>query len=162
MGVLLTIFGPDGGHLTWWQESLRAPLIFAAGLVLIRVSGLRTFSRYSALDTVVTVLIGSNLSRTLTGNAPLLGTLAASLALVALHRLLAQAALRSPAMARLLKGASRPLVEHGAVVARTMRAEAISQGDLEEAVRLRGLSDLAKVRRAVLERNGQISICTED
>lgn len=162
MSLLFLMFGPDGGHLAWWQETLRVPLIFAAGLALIRVSGLRTFSRYSALDTVVTILIGSNLSRALTGNAPVLGTLVASLALVTLHRLLAQGALHSPAMARLLKGASKPLVEHGVSVARAMRAEAISEGDLQEAMRLRGLSELSASHHAILERNGQISIFTRE
>jgi uncharacterized membrane protein YcaP (DUF421 family) len=39
-----------------------------------------------------------------------------------------------------------------------MQAEAITRHDLEEAMRLRGLTDLSEVKSAMLERNGAISL----
>jgi len=53
-------------------------VIFAFGLALVRLAGRRVFVRWAALDIVVAVVVGSNLSRALTGTAPLGGTLAAS------------------------------------------------------------------------------------
>ncbi len=54
-----------------WQECARAILIFLYGLVLLRLSGRRTFAQWSALDVVLSIIIGSSLSRALTGSAPL-------------------------------------------------------------------------------------------
>ena len=155
---LSCIIGPDSTHLLWWQETIRAVIVFGVGVGVLRASGLRTFSRFSPLDTVVAIIIGSNLSRALTGNAAFVATLVASLVFVLLHRLLAQAVLHVPALARLLKGEPKALIENGALRPDVMRAEAVTRHDLEEAMRLRGFGDLSEVRSAVLERNGNISL----
>ena len=89
MGILEFVFGSTG-HISWWQECVRAIAIFAYGLILVRLAGRRIFGRWAALDIVVAIIIGSNLSRALTGNAPFGGTLAACALLVALHWVLAQ------------------------------------------------------------------------
>jgi uncharacterized membrane protein YcaP (DUF421 family) len=155
---LSAILGPDSTHLLWWQETIRAVIVFAVGLGFLRASGLRTFSRFSPLDTVVAIIIGSNLSRALTGNAPFVSTLIASLVFVLLHRLLAQAVLHIPGLSKLLKGRPKVLIENGVLQRDAMRAEAITSHDLEEAMRLRGFGDLSEVTSAVLERNGSISL----
>jgi uncharacterized membrane protein YcaP (DUF421 family) len=158
MAFLDALIGPDKTQLLWWQETLQGLIIFAAGLLLIRASGLRTFSRFSPLDTVVTVLIGSNLSRAMTGSAPFVSTLLASLAIVVAHRALASAAFVSPGLNRLLNGSSRSLIVNGAPQPDALRSEAITPADLEEALRLRGKPATTAVRTATLERNGQISL----
>lgn len=73
------------GQVTWVQECARAALIFAYGLLLVRVAGRRAFARWSALDIVVAIIVGSNLSRSLTGSAPLFPTIAATALLMLLH-----------------------------------------------------------------------------
>src|SRR3954454_16935665 len=89
------IFG-SGSDLAWYQECARAAVIFVYGLALVRIAGRRIFGKWSALDIVVSIIIGSNLSRTLTGNAQLWGTLAATTLLVALHWVLARLVVSSP------------------------------------------------------------------
>ena len=74
MLVLDDVFGSTVG-ITWWQECARAALIFCYGLLLVRLAGRRIFATWSALDIVVAIVTGSTLSRALTGNAPLFGTL---------------------------------------------------------------------------------------
>ncbi len=46
-------------------------LIFAYGLVLVQLSGRRTFGKWSALDVIVSIMLDSSQSRALTGSAPL-------------------------------------------------------------------------------------------
>ncbi|MGH8291183.1 MAG: hypothetical protein ACREV7_19635 [Steroidobacteraceae bacterium] len=41
----------------------------------MRLAGRRTFARWSALDMIVSIIMGSSLSRALTGAAPLGGTI---------------------------------------------------------------------------------------
>lgn len=53
---------------TWSQDCARAVLVFICGLVLVRIAGRRVFGQWSALEIVVSIIIGSNLSRALTGS----------------------------------------------------------------------------------------------
>src|SRR5205085_2364850 len=98
--TLQDIFGPTG-HTDTAQECARAVVVFFYGLVLVRLAGRRAFAQWTAPDIVVAIVTGSSLSRALTGNADLFGTLAATTVLTALHGVLAQAAARWPAVSRL-------------------------------------------------------------
>ena len=79
-----TVFGVEH-NVSLAQECARAVLIFFYGLALLRLTGRRTFAHWSALDVLLSIIIGSNLSRALTGSVPLAGTLLASALLVGLH-----------------------------------------------------------------------------
>src|SRR5436305_1942424 len=65
-------------------------------------------------QTIVTaVIIGSNLSRALTGGALLLGTLSATTLLLGLHRILARGAERFRGVSRIIEGVPLRLAEAG-------------------------------------------------
>jgi uncharacterized membrane protein YcaP (DUF421 family) len=152
------LIGDDDAPITWWQMSLRAVVIFIFGILLVRLAGKRAFGKASAFDIVFAIVIGSNLSRTLTANAPFFPTLAASLALVLMHRALALAAYHTTWLGSLIKGDPRCLVKGGEPQAEELRASQITDHDLEEALRLNcGQADLAGIDAAYLERNGDIS-----
>jgi uncharacterized membrane protein YcaP (DUF421 family) len=152
-----TLFGA-GEHLLWWQECARAVLIFAYGLILVRVAGRRLFGKWSALDIIVSIIIGSNLSRALTGNAPLWGTLAATTLLVGLHWVLAQAAARSPRLSRVLEGHGIKLAIEGTADRAAFLREAVSEKDLHEALRQSGVEDVSQTRLVTLEPSGSITV----
>lgn len=134
MNVADTMFGTQGS-ISVGQECTRAILIFTYGLVLVRVAGRRVFGKWSALDIVVSIVIGSNLSRTLTGNAPLLGTLAATTALMAAHWTIALGVARAPWLSRLVEGRVVDLATGGRLAERTRRVHGVSDADLDEALR---------------------------
>jgi uncharacterized membrane protein YcaP (DUF421 family) len=97
------VFGAMG-DVSWFQECARSVLIFAYGLALVRMAGRRIFGKWSRSTIIVAFVIGSNLSRALTGGAPLWGTLAATTLLVALHRVLAHLVSRSAPLSRVIEG----------------------------------------------------------
>ena len=107
---------------------------------------------------ILSVIIGSNLSRAVTGNSPLVPTLCACLVLVLLHRLLAYAAASSPLPGRWLKGTASRLVTDGEVDHQALRRHGIGDGDLEQAFRCAGARDAGEVEAAWLERDGSISV----
>ena len=158
MDAAHAILGRSSNTINWWQMSVRAVIVLFVGLALIRFSGKRTFSRESPLDLVVALVIGSNLSRTLTGNAPLIPVVVASTLLVVLYRFLAHAAWNRHWMGYVLKGQPRCLIRDGKIDRLAMQQESISAGDLEEALRDKGVDDASEVRLATLERGGQISV----
>ncbi len=159
--ALEDIFGTKE-HLSLSQECARAALVFFYGLLLMRLSGRRAFAKWSALDVIVSVIAGSNLSRTLTGGAPLWGTLAATALLVTLHWIMARIASRFPAMARLIEGPPIPLGADGRVDRSTLLRYGLSEEDLGAALRQKGLEEPSQARLFVLEPNGKISILKND
>ena len=156
--TLHALIGREGGDITWWQMSIRAVAIFLYGLALIRFAHKRVFGKWSPIDIVLSVVIGSNLSRTLTGNAPFVETLAATTLLVVLHSLLTDAAARIPRLGPLLKGSPAKLIEDGRPDEKQLRKHAIGEHDLQEALRACGLRDVGEVQAAYLERNGDINV----
>ena len=156
--MLLTVFG-EGPDLDSWQMAARAVVIFAIALALIRISGRRSFGQRSPFDACTTVLLGAILSRAVVGASPFLAVVAASAALAVMHRLVALANVHWPAFERLVNGSERELVREGKIDPHEMRAALISLEDLKEAVRKKlGEESLARVQRAVLERDGGITI----
>lgn len=157
------IFGVQD-HVSLLQECARAVLIFLYGLALVRISGYRTFAHWSALDIIVSIMVGSALGRALTGSAPLLGTMAAVAVLVALHLIFAHGVARSKMLAGIVEGEPIPLIKAGMLDEKQRRLHAISKIDIEEAMRdkqLEGLDDLAKVKSMRLEPSGKLSVIKE-
>lgn len=152
------LIGQDTPHIAWWQMSLRAVIIFLYAILLYRVAPRRSFSNLSAQDIVLTVVLGSSLSRSLTGNAPLLPTLAATGLLVVLYVSVTALAPRSKVVSRLLKGRPITLVRDGEVDDEAFRKAHFGENDIAELLRLNGLRDLSEVEEARLERNGQVSV----
>ena len=155
--MIASIFG-TGPHLQWWQECDRTILVFAFGLALVRASGHRTFSKWSALDTVVSIVAGSSLSRAITGNAPLFGTIAATALLVILHGVLARACAGSRRISSLFEGAPVPLGRDGSVDDGARRHHSVSHSDLEEAMRGVDVGEVAQARLITLEPSGKITV----
>ena len=156
-GIYL-IIGPDRGEITWWQMTVRGVVTFVYGLALIRIAGLRAFGLQSSLDIVLSILIGSNLSRALTQGSPYFPTLAATAGIVLLYWGAIHVAQRSDLVGLVLKGRSTVLARNGQPDGRAMRRKAVSHLDLEEAIRRAHLPNLEAVAMATLERGGQISV----
>lgn len=157
--TLIDVFG-ETRHVEWWQELPRAAVVFVFGLILLRLSGRRTFARWSALDIIVSIIMGSCLGRALTGSAPLGGTLLAMALLALLHWLLARAASRSVSLARLIEGGPAILGRSGQLFGLEMRRHNISDADMQEALRKDGVESAAKTRQITLEPSGTITILT--
>lgn len=158
MDFLTQCFG-EGSDLTVRQMCARTVIVFIFTLVMIRVAGRRSFGQRSAFDSCVVVLLGAVLSRAIVGASPFLATLAASFVLVLLHRLLAIASLQWAGIERLVNGSERVLVDQSKQNDEQMRLGLISASDLTEAVRKAlHTEDMQKVEKAVLERNGEITV----
>lgn len=156
------LIGQDTPHIAWWQMMNRAVIVFVYALTLYRVAPRRSFAGLSAQDVVLTVVLGSSLSRALTGNAPLVPTLAATAALVVLHSMLSSMARRSEVISRLVKGRPIQLIQEGEVDWKAARRSDLGERDLSEQLRLKGVKRPVEVEEAYLERNGAISVIVSD
>lgn len=159
--IVRDIIGPDSTAITWWQMSIRGIIGFLFTLVLIRAGDKRIFGKSTALDIVMGIILGSNISRAITANAPFFQTLITSAVLVFLHWALAKLSFYSK-IGDMVKGHHQQLVKNGQMLRSIMEKHQITEHDLNEALRTNGSTqELAKVEAAYLERSGNISVITK-
>jgi len=158
MEMLRALIGPDNGDASAAQLCARAVILLLVGIAYIRIAGRRTFSHATPLDIVVAIVVGSNLSRAMTGKAPFWPALAATLLLVVLHRVLVMATLRWTWLAKLMKAQPVVLVSDGAEDREAMRRHGIGEMDLLEGLRLEQVEKPDDVHLATLENSGRISV----
>lgn len=154
--------GLEAKDLDAGQMALRAVVIYVVTLAFIRMAKKRFLGRASAFDVVVGIIVGSIASRAITGNAPMVPSMAATAAIIAMHWLFSGMAVRSHAFGALIKGGSRVIVENGEVDQQALRKAHMTERDLEEALREKGLRDVGQVASAHLERDGSVSIIKKD
>jgi uncharacterized membrane protein YcaP (DUF421 family) len=156
---MIDALGLDEAELSSRHMMVRAVLVFAFAVALVRIGKKRFISENTAFDMILGVMLGSILSRAITGQSPFVATLGAALVLVGFHWLFAQIAVRWDLFGTLIKGSTRVLVRDGNVDWQAMRRSNLSRNDLLEALRLKAsLSDWTQVKEARLERNGEISV----
>jgi uncharacterized membrane protein YcaP (DUF421 family) len=153
--------GRDGrnSELNASQMLLRAMIVFVVAVAAVRVGSKRFMARNSAFDLILAIMLGSVLSRAITGQSPFFPTLAAGIALVALHKLFAWFGCRFDGFGYLIKGRAYLLVKNGKVDSEALRKHNIGIRDLEEALRMNGSCQrVEEVEAAYLERGGEISV----
>jgi uncharacterized membrane protein YcaP (DUF421 family) len=158
--LLSRLFGGDvpAAPLGLSQVCARAVLVYLMGILVIRLGKSRIVSRTTSLDVIVGFILGSLLSRGITGSAALSATFAASAAIVACHWFLTWGLIDSDFLGHAVKGYSFPVVENGKILTDALRSSHLSEHDLFEGLRLHGVEDLSRVVRAYKERNGEISV----
>ena len=158
METFYRLIGEGADPIAWWQMAIRTVIVFLWAIALYRAVPRRAFGSNATIDIVLVVIMGSTLSRALTGNAPLLPVIGATAVMAVLYSLLILAASRSDIFGRVVKGRSVPLIRDGKLNETTMHRAQIGEGDVRESLRLQGVADLEDVAAAYLERNGQISV----
>ena len=141
------------------QISVRTMVVFLIAIVLLRLSGRRTFASNSALEMVVKFMLGAILSRAIVAEAPFFTVLVAATTLVLVHRALAYIAYFFPTVGRLVKGEASILAEGANVHQNELRRASISAEALQSGLRVgANLDDLAQAKTVRLEHDGTISV----
>lgn len=153
------IFGSGDFELRWWQMSARAALVFILCLLLLRISGRRSFGLRSAFDNCTAILLGAILGRAVTGASPFFPTLGASLVLVLLHRGLAWLCIRNKFISDLANGKPIVLFREGKIVDDNLDRSLVSREDILEGLRLqKKTNSFENVESMYLETSGEISV----
>ncbi len=151
--------GLGADPLNGWQMALRALVVFFFTLVLIRMGDKRLLGKSTAFDFILTIILGSVVSRGITGGTPFIPTLIAGLVLVLLHWLLGFVAFRSDRFGDWIKGTGRTLVKEGEIQWDNMAVSHFTEQDLLSAVRLHAsVTTLDQVQEVCLERGGDTSV----
>lgn len=156
---LHTWFGAiDGSRITSAQMATRAVVVYIALIVIVRLGNKRFLGRVSNFDILLGVILGAVAGRAISGGAPVVPSIVAIAALVALHWLFSLGAVKSHGLGNLIKGHAVTIVRDGKVDERAMRACHLSAHDLAEELRQHNVPALEAVLEARLERSGEISV----
>jgi uncharacterized membrane protein YcaP (DUF421 family) len=157
MKILIEIFG-EGKYLTLMQMSARGIVVFFIALILIRISGRRSFGMHTPLDNIISIILGAVLSRAVVGASDFLPVIGVCTVIVLLHRIVAWAVAHHKNMSRLVQGEKILLFENGNFLGANMGKALVCEEDVMQGVRKSALTDnLDKIKKIYIERNGEIS-----
>lgn len=146
---------------TWWELPVRATLVYIVLLVLMRVSGHRTVGQFTPFDLLVVMLLSEAVSNGLSGEEKsLTGGLVSAATLIGLNLVVAFITARSHRAQVLVEGRAVLIGRDGKVFEDVLKRHHMPLCDVERALR-EADCDLADMKFAFLEADGQISILQE-
>jgi uncharacterized membrane protein YcaP (DUF421 family) len=146
------------------QESVfdlivRGVVVYLALFVLLRFIGKRHVGQLSPFDLVILLIISETVDGSLIGDDhSLTGGLVSAATLVAIVQIVGYITWRSRRAEKFVDGVPRILAKHGEVDDMMLSREQVTRAELMEALRREGHASLVKVRAAVLETDGTITI----
>lgn len=157
MNILRFLFG-EGEHLDALQMCCRGAVFFLIALVLIRLSGRRSFGLKTPLDNIITILLGAVMGRAVVGASPFIPVVACCLTVVLLHRLFGWVVARSKRFSHWTEGKKFLLFKDGQFDEAEMKRALVCKEDVMQGVRRSALTeDMAAIDKVYMERNGEIS-----
>ena len=158
--------GLEDAFLGDWHAAayaaLKALALFVTAATVFRFTQRRTLAGFTPFDWVVAVAVGAIVGRAATASdTSWLTGAAAILALIAAHALIAQ--LRFVArLRRLVDPPVRVLVRDGQINHRNLRRSGLTRTDLDAVLREHGHLSPDRIRLAVFEEKGSVSILPSD
>lgn len=141
------------------QLILRTIVIYVVALAIIRVGKRRFMGSYTTFDILLGFIVGSILSRAITGTVRFLDMVLVVGVLVILHWLIATLSYYSDSFGNLIKDKPRELIVDGEIVEDALQKSKIGKNDLMQALREEAnLESSEEVKTAYLERDGNITV----
>ena len=145
--------------LPWWEFVLRGAGCYIGLLILLRLTGKRSFGEMSPFDIVVLILVGGALRSAMVGkDDSFFGPFLAVAGVLALDKLLGIAATLSPTFNRLLEGRDALLAKHGQMIPGALRRHGIPDAVFERELRAHDVPSVNQIAEARLEVNGRITV----
>lgn len=143
----------------WWEFVLRGAGCYIGLLVLLRLTGKRSFGEMSPFDIVVLILVGGALRSAMVGrDDSFLGPFFAVAGVLVLDKVLGVLATRSAAFNRLLEGRPALLAKHGEAIPGALRQHGIPEAVFERELREHEVRSPDEIDEARLEVNGRITV----
>lgn len=141
------------------EIALRTVILFSYAVLLFRLGGARTLSQLSLAEVVLIIGLGAAVGDPmLYANVPILHGMVVITLVVGLQRLLTRLSARSVAIQHLLEARAIRLVRDGVIEEEGLRAACLSHEELFGELRQKGAENLADVKRAYMEADGNFSV----
>jgi uncharacterized membrane protein YcaP (DUF421 family) len=145
------------------EQSVKALIIVVILFVGFRLTGKRELSQLNVYDLVMLMALSNAVQNAMTGglgNLPI--GLAVSSTIVVAAWAITRFVTRRPQVHRALFGTPTILAINGQPIRGRIKRAELSQAELTQACRERGVSDLSECKMVVLETDGSLSIIAND
>jgi uncharacterized membrane protein YcaP (DUF421 family) len=138
---------------------VRAAIVYIFLFLLFRFGGKKHVGEMAPFDFVVLLIFSESVNGALLGDEKsVTGGLISAATLIAIVHAVNYVSWYSKKAERLFEGVPKVLVRHGRMNREVMAEEKVTPSELIEALRREGHSSLEKVRFAVLENDGTITV----
>lgn len=150
-----------------WENIRRTFIIgfftYVGTVVVFRLTGKRTLSKFNSFDFIITVAFGSTVATALLNkNVTLLQALSAICVLVFLQFVLTWSSVRWPFLANWIKSDPTLLYYDGQFREKAMKRERFLREEVMAAVRGSGYGHLGEVQAVILETDGSLTVIARD
>jgi uncharacterized membrane protein YcaP (DUF421 family) len=163
MEFINNILGLEADKLNTIQMSVRALVVFFAGIILVRIAGIKTFGKKTIFNHVTALIVGTLLGNAIfNADVPFFPLLGATLFFMILNRIAMMITYYSQAAGRLMKGSPILLIKKGKLLPQNMKKLFITKADIDEELRLEGDGKIENIEEACLERSGDMSFIKKE
>ena len=142
---------------------IRSIILYLLLILAVRLMGKRQIGQLEPSEFVIALLIADLASVPMQDlGIPLLAGVVPILTVLSVEILLSALSYHVIWIRKLLCGTSIILMENGEILHRNMKRNRITTDELIEQLREKGFLDLAKIKYAILETNGQISVFSQE
>lgn len=136
----------------------RVSIMYLYALALLRISGKQSLGQLTAMDFVVTLIIGDLFDDVFWAEVPIVQALVAFAVIVLVHMLITFLSSRSISFYRLVTSPERLVIEGGKLVQKNLQREWIRPETLQSDIRLKGEEHLRGIKEAWVEPKGKVSV----
>jgi uncharacterized membrane protein YcaP (DUF421 family) len=136
----------------------RVSVMYLYALALLRISGKQSVDHLSALDFIVTLIIGDLFDDVFWAEVPILEGMVAFAVISLVHILVTYLSSRNRSIYRLVVSPPRLVVENGRLSQDNLQRERLRPETVQFEVRLKGEEHLRDIREARVETEGKISV----
>ena len=145
--------------IPWWELIFRSLVIYFALLFLLRLTGKRQIGQFSPFDLILLLLVSEAVQNAIiASDDSLTAGLIAVATLIAANYLVGLATFKSKRLERVVEGRPQVLIHEGRIFEDVMREARMTRKELDTALRHEGFFELGKIKLAILETNGDISV----
>ncbi len=143
----------------FWELVVRAVVVYAFLIVLLRITGKRQVGQLAPFDLVLLLVLSNAVQNSMNaGDNSLTGGLVSAATLVGINFLVGYFTYRSKKLEALVEGRPEVLVHNGKVFEQVMARLQLTHHELMASIRQNGCACIDDVHLAVIENNGSISV----
>lgn len=144
----------SGGSMNFTWESL---VLIVAGVILLRISGMKSIAQMTSTQTVVMISIGTIIVQPIIEYSLFKTLIAAAIFTITLI-VIEWIQMRSNFIEKMLTGKAKVVIENGQLHIENLKKMRLTVDQLEMQLRLHGVTAIQDVKIATLEANGQLGI----
>jgi len=143
------------------HQLVRIIAIYLFTIVMLRLAGKRRIAHLSPFDILIIIALGSAVGDVMVygeDTIPLVSGITVVFAVIVLQIAVSKATERSKLLSYLVHGKGTEMIRRGHIVRHNLEAEDLTEDELMELLRERGVERASQVKEAVLEKSGELGV----